>query len=302
MKYEDTVALATKYKKLKPFIRLGLLNLFINDPEFKEVYEKAYTKYIKEKKKVDEEETEKPSKSKSKKDVKGSSDEEVDDDAVEASKDDISIHWDEKLIKGNTKYIGEGKVMMLTPRFNSWTVSGWDEGKYNYVASEQGKEVMIKSLQEILPKVMPTSEVIDRPTSEEVDKLNEVSLLNDWVGEKMENGKLTMLAVDYERVQAVAAKHDADNLVLLSVSSIKGRKDKSTLATSILLGVLLWPTLPFIIYYYAKPEYSTHMYYITLNFKQDKIIDTTHKKIKSKTSKSQVKSQIYAHLLNLKTI
>ncbi len=302
MSYEDTAAVTTKYKKLKPFIRLGLLNLFVNDPEFKTAYENAYVKYSKEKKESEEDEDVKTTKSKTKKEKEKEKETGDGDDAVEASKDDISIHWDEKLIKGNTKYVGDGKVMMLTPRFSSWTIRGWDDGTYNYIESEQGKEVMINSLQKVLPLAMPSSEVIDRPTAEEVTKLNEISLLNDWVGEKMENGKLNMIAIDYERVQKLAAKHQVDNLLLMSVSSIHEKKEASSIASAVVLGALLFPTLPFVVYYLAKPKYTTHLYFISLNFKQDKIINTTHKQIDTRATTAQIKSQVYAHLLKLKKI
>jgi hypothetical protein len=300
MKYGDTVAVATKYKKLKPFIRMGFLNLFETDPDFKTAYEKGYAKYIKEKKAVaDDDEEVKSVKTKAKKEAKSTFD---DDDDLEASKDDITIHWDDKLVKGNTKYIGDGKVMVLTPRFSSWTTTEYDEGRYNYIESEKGKEAMLNSLQHVLPRVMPGAEVINAPTSEEVERLNEISLLNDWVGEKTESGKLNMVAVDYERVQEVAAKHNADNLFLLSVSSIHQKQDRNTVSSLVIVSVILWPILPVTLYYLLRPVYYTNLYYISLNFKQDKIINATHSKIKSRATKSQLKSQLYAHLLNLKKI
>ncbi len=300
-RYEDTTALVAKNKKLKPFIRLGLLHLFVTDSAFKKGYDLAFTKYVKEKAKVevvdDEADTTtiKRTEKEERKEPKSSDEEIVEGTTI----DDITIRWDEKLVNGKTKYVGDGKILFLTPHYYRWTVKD-EEGILDYLGSETGREQLIYSLYEVFPKVLPTAEILDRPIAEEVDKLNELSVLNDWVTEKMANGKLTMVAVDYERVQAIAKKYDVADLTILNVSSVKKKPGAREIFNTLVYGVLLLPALPIIMYYNLTPRYTTNLYFISLNFKDDKIIYTTNKKINSKTSNKKLKSQLNLCLLNLR--
>lgn len=310
--YADTAGLTTRNKKLKPYIRLGLLDLVTNDTEFKDYYDGIYKKIVEAKKQKEssenddqEEVTKSESKStktsKKKEVVSDNEDENEEEEDSKKNSSAIEIQWNDKLTKGNSEYINDGKVVILTPHYYQ---SEGEEGSQTllYPESEKGNERLIGLLADVLDKSIPNYEIITKPTTEEVQQLNDISLLNDWVDERMDHGKLKMISVDYERIQEYAKKKGAENLVSLSVSSVTESKDAGSKVAAIMYSVMLFPLAPIFIYQGFSPSHYTNIYAITFNFKKDRLVDATRQLSKVRTSNFELKSHLYAYFLNLKKI
>lgn len=298
MRYEDTLNVGSRNRKLKPYIRLAFVNLFVTEPEFKQTYEYAFTWYsgLRELRPQTKESKRAAAFAAAESKARKKQD---DDKIEETTREDIAIHWNEKLIKGNKNYMDSGKVLFLCPRYSYWLVNG-SNGTYKYLESEEGRMQIQYSLNEVLPAVFPSSEIINTPTEAEVERLNEIGLLYDWASEKVENGKLNMVAVDYDRVQALATKYEAGNMVLLNATCIKEKKKLSTIITHLFVGAVVFPILPVVIYRIFTPDYKSSIYAITINFKQDKIITTSSRDVAAKSNKVFFNSQFYALLYRLK--
>jgi Zn-dependent protease with chaperone function len=295
MRYEDTVNVGTRNRSLKPYIRLAFVDEFVNDPEFKEAYDYAFRWYSNRRnlRKKDKWEI-----AREKEDAKQRK--KHDEDKIEEStREDIAIHWNEKLVKANKHYLDSGKLIILNPQFSYWVLLK-DHGEYQYKQSEQGKIEMQESLKNIMGEIFPDGELISTPQQDETDQLNQTGLLYDWAIEKIENGKLNMVSVDYDRVQSLAYSKGAGNMVLLGVLSVKEKKTAGQVIFDLIVGTGIFPYYPLVLYQLATPSYTSNVYYITFNFKQDKIIYANTKLVHAKANKSFFNSQFYSLLLKLK--
>ncbi len=310
--YSDTAGLTTRNKKLKPYIRLGFLDLVTNDAEFKTYYDGIYNKIIEAKKQKESSENDeqeevaavetKSSKtSKKKATVTEKEEENEDDDETKKNNAAIEIQWNDKLTKGNSEYIKDGKVVILTPHYYQ---SEGEDGSQTilYPESERGNERLVGLLADVLDKSIPNYEIISRPTAEEVQQLNDISLLSDWVDERLDHGKLKLISVDYERIQAYATKKGCDNLVSLSVSSVVEKKDLGSKISAVMYSVMLFPLAPIFLYKGFSPAHYTNIYAVTFNFKKDRLVDASRQLSSVRSSNFELKSHLYAYFLNLKKI
>lgn len=304
--YADTAGLTTRNKKLKPYIRLGLLDLVTNDTEFKSYYDGIYNKIAESKKQKesnenDDLEVEVSDVSKSKKETKKTESTEEEEEDENASFSRIDIQWNDKLATGKTEYIKEGKLVILTPHYYQ-SEGIEDDQTLLYPESEKGNERLILLLEEVLAKSIPNYEIIVRPTTEEVQQLNDISLLNDWVDERMDHGQLKLISVDYERIQAYATRKGCDNLVSLSISSVLEKSSVSSKVQAVMYSAILIPLAPLFIYIGFRSMHYTNIYAVTFNFKKDKLIDATRQLASVRASKFELKSHLYAYFINLKKI
>lgn len=133
--------------------------------------------------------------------------------------------------------------------------------------------------------------------AEDVDKYNEMCLLNDWVGERLDHENRNMIPLNSDYMYALADKHNTDYFMYTGVYSYKVPKEN--VGAILLAGIVLYPTLPIVIAYLVSPNRYTMYYSLMFNVRNGDCILNENIQFKSKDSRGTLQSMMYDLMLQI---
>jgi beta-barrel assembly-enhancing protease len=111
--------------------------------------------------------------------------------------------------------------------------------------------------------ILPTEPSSNTPAERTL--FNHRVLLNEWFSEQLSFGKMPFAGYQAERIKAIADELDCDYFLWTGAVQIRRPKDGVAMATSAIMGIGIYPLLPFAAYSIAKADYSTVIYGVLYN-------------------------------------
>lgn len=203
-----------------------------------------------------------------------------------------------KRIRGLNKKQGE-KIVVLSPFHYSI-----DERKTVALKLDANEKEMSAFITHITESAQAAKVPVELLAEKELkttdaDKLNKLSLLKDWLGEKMEHGKLDIPPTDYEQIMALRKEIDARYICLLGHIHLIEEKDNMGLAAiaTVFLPIYSWPfTIPYMI----KKQQVSMTFMIVLDLETGKTVKTDFSAIKAKNTEDITLSALYDFMLKIK--
>ena len=89
--------------------------------------------------------------------------------------------------------------------------------------------------------------------------------LNEWLAEQIAYGNMPFRGYQHDRIKAIAEQMDCDYFLWTGAIQMRQPKDGFNIAANIVMGVGVYPLLPFAAYSIAKADYDTLIYGILYN-------------------------------------
>ena len=134
----------------------------------------------------------------------------------------------------------------------------------------------------------------------DVDRYNHMAMMNDWVGEKLahEDAGVDMVPLQTEFTSSLADIYGTDYFCYTGVFTSKQKREGT--GSAILLGVLLYPILPFVIIRAFTPLRNTYYYFLLYNMRTGTSKWVLEKNIKRSADNGYVNSLMYDTMTQIK--
>lgn len=162
-----------------------------------------------------------------------------------------------------------------------------------HLESEQKRQWFTQMLREHSQQSKLQSEFLSTSllTSEDIDTFNDISLLNDWVEEKLATHELNLVSINHTEIQALREKYNTPYFVWTEIISLaKKRNGKALIASA---GILFPPILPYAAYYLLTPKRETYMFTMIFDLDTGKPILMLPQNIQMKDRKDLLLSLSY---------
>ncbi|MEM7372194.1 MAG: M48 family metallopeptidase [Bacteroidota bacterium] len=127
-------------------------------------------------------------------------------------------------------------------------------------ASEQKRQWFTKILKQHSEQVELKSEFLSSfmLSSKDIDKFNDISLLNDWMEEKLSTHELKLVSINHTEIQQLRKRYQTPYFVWTEIISLTQKRNGKLLIAS--AGILFPPILPYAAYYLLTPKRETIMF------------------------------------------
>ncbi len=132
--------------------------------------------------------------------------------------------------------------------------------KFNTLLVENAKNVGIAI------ELLSTNDLKTNDTK----KFEDIITLNRWLMEQLDYGTINFDVYNKAEIDAISKEYGTDYVLWTGISSVRRPKDASIITGFWIGGILMWPLLPYSVYYSVKPEYETMFYAILYNTKTQK--------------------------------
>jgi hypothetical protein len=189
--------------------------------------------------------------------------------------------------------LGIDKIVMINPHYLK--VDERKENSVDFLESEEAQLMYNDKIREIAPKAGLQVEMLDDIGLKvtDVDKFNDYGYLNTWFRERNAHidNKVDLIALDKEKVDYFIKKYNTKYFCWSGF--ISEREKKEFAGMYIVYGILMYPTLPFMVYMASKPEYQTYYYNIIFDIETGKTVYTKISSMDYRDSNSLINSQVY---------
>lgn len=128
-------------------------------------------------------------------------------------------------------------------------------------------------------------------SKDDIDKYNELALLNEWIEESINHDDFVMIQSEAEFVQPVCEKYHTDEILITGVVTFKQKRENR--GGIILFSVICYPILPIGLVYALTPEHETYLLSGIYKLSDGTTEMTRQTKLKSKARKGYIRSQLY---------
>ncbi len=190
-------------------------------------------------------------------------------------------------------------IIVIDPRYKKFDLRKKKQAQY--IASEKSLinyHEQIATTAKLLRVQAPVLSPIEmKPT--DVQKFQELSVLKNYVEEVFTNGN-DIIATDYEKVNQICAKYKSSHIALIGTYTFHMKKPLGFKIGAIVWTGIVFPTLPFGIYYATVPSYRTYNYVMVVNTLDQSIAYKDIAELKFKDSKGAVNASLYYQLLKMR--
>ena len=177
-----------------------------------------------------------------------------------------------------------------------------ENNQVNYIQTEIGQD----NLRSIIEKIAPISKLkttildVSHLKSSDVEKFNEIRLINDWFSEQVSNSKLTRTpGFNQDRVDAIAEKYKTNYFLWTGTISLRTKND---IKVGQLLVSLLFPVAtPILLTKMVSPSYEMLFYAVLYNIKTGEKQIIKFDFFGGKDTNSLLKTHFYDVLMQIKT-
>lgn len=128
-------------------------------------------------------------------------------------------------------------------------------------------------------------------TKDDIDKYNELALLNEWVEESTNHDDLVMIQSESEFVQPVREKYHTDDILLTGVVTFKQKRHNR--GGILFFTIICYPLLPIGIAIALTPEHETYLLSGVYNLSDSHVQMSRETRLRSKAKSGYIRSQLY---------
>jgi len=195
--------------------------------------------------------------------------------------------------------LGLEKVLIVNPYYARLNAN--NKKKFKYLVSEDGHIDFVNRLKLNGRKSKLDVDVLDSRSlaSNEVDKLNDIALLEEYVVDRLGHDEVPALFPEREKIMNMAKKYNTDYFMWSGVISYtENQRKKRGIAV---LSAFCPYLLPFTLSYLINGGHYTYYFNMMYDVKTDKVKMVNFREIDSRTGPSILNSHIYDTFLQLHT-
>ncbi len=133
----------------------------------------------------------------------------------------------------------------------------------------------------------------------DVEKYNDLSILNDWIGERVAHeDEMEMVPMETDRMIPLMKKYNTSHFCYTGIYTVKQKREDRGFI--IFFSIICYPILPFGIAYALSPEYNTYYYTLMYDANTGKPDVSREVHIKSKSKKGFINSIMYDMMVQIK--
>ena len=195
--------------------------------------------------------------------------------------------------------MGLERVLIVNPYYARLNANR--KNKFKYLESEDGQIDFAKRLKLNGRKAKLDVEILDskRLSSDDIDKMNDITLLEEYVTDRLEYEDAMAPYPERERILELAKKYNTDYFLWTGVISYKDF-EKRKIVTAVMSGVFPF-ILPFTLSYLINGGHYTYYFNMMYDVKTDQITMGNFREVDSRTGPSILNSHIYDTFIQLKT-
>jgi hypothetical protein len=195
--------------------------------------------------------------------------------------------------------LGLEKVLIINPYYARLNAN--NKKKFKYLESEDGHIDFVKRLKLNGRRSKLDVDVLDSRSlgSGDVDKLNDITLLEEYVMDRLGHQNVSALYPEREKITNLAKKYNTDYFMWSGVISYKDVQ-KRKIVTGVMSGIFPF-ILPFTLSYLINGGHYTYYFNMMYDVKTDKVKMVNFREIDSRTTPSVLNSHIYDTFLQLHT-
>jgi len=173
--------------------------------------------------------------------------------------------WDEKY----ADYLGIDSLITITPYYTKKS----ERKGTNYL----GAEIMQMNYSEIVlsnsEKVGLENEMLNPlfMGDGDVTKFNDLAIINEWMVELVQTSERGMIPLTASSTKPIISKYGTSKIYYTGIMNSIIRKYWVDLMSYSVLGAVVWPLLPMVIYYVANPAHETLMFNLVLDMENSSI-------------------------------
>lgn len=167
----------------------------------------------------------------------------------------------------------------------------------DYLAIEDAEEELVDILKDNAQKLDLKIDVLsaERMGANSAETFADMAFLKSWFSDQLNNGRVDMVSVDYERAQEISKKYKTP--VFMSTGVLSGKyKRRGGILYTVVIG-WLYPT---IIPKFIGPKNETFFYNFIYNLEEDEIMMYDYNSVNLSDTKATLNSNIYYQLMQVK--
>jgi beta-barrel assembly-enhancing protease len=195
--------------------------------------------------------------------------------------------------------LGLDKVVFVNPYYKRI-----DERKKNQVRYQVSEQVQLDFRNKLMAnaKLLNFNAEVLNPNGmkeNEIDKFNENSLLNEWIGDKLKHDdNINMISPIHNQVQDLIIKYGTSKFCWMGTISITDSRPYK--GAVLFLTIYCFPALPYGIYYVATPRNKTLYYVLLYDIKNETLDMQSLNKIQQRDDSAILNSNIYYTIMQMK--
>ena len=195
--------------------------------------------------------------------------------------------------------LGLERVLIVNPFYARLNAN--HKRKFEYLASEDGHIDLVNILKLNGQKTKLDVNILDSRLlkSGDVDKLNDITLLEEYVTDRLEHDTISAPFPEREKIMSLAKKYNTDYFMWTGVISYKDYLPRKT-ATAVMTGIFPF-ILPFTLSYLINGGHYTYFFNMMYDVRTDHVKMLNFREIKSSTDAGILNSHIYDTFLQLRT-
>ena len=195
--------------------------------------------------------------------------------------------------KPESKYYETPKILILAPFYYKIdTRTGDDQVKY--IKSENARDDLVKIIKKQHQRFKIEIEILDQfdLQNDEVDKLNDINTLNNWIYEMLERYNMGYWTNEEQlKIDQIKEKYQSDYVAICGVISLKSKRNEGLRLFSLI--PLTWVFIPSSIRFALTPRSDTVFFHTLLDLNTGKPVYYDYQEAVWRDSKALLKGHIY---------
>lgn len=134
--------------------------------------------------------------------------------------------------------------------------------------------------------------------AKEVDKFNDISLIKNWVSERMMHENAGAIISDFDYMTSITSKYGSPYIAY--TGNLTLRVKERNVAGKLVYSTILFPLLPFTVANLLIPDYESFNYFFLFDLKSGKALLAEYNYYKTSDSPDYLNSILYNHLIQIK--
>lgn len=201
---------------------------------------------------------------------------------------------EKKHIKKYGKSLDIEKIVVLDPFYRE--IDETNKESVQYESSESKRVEYVEQIESAATAAGLEVEVLDpsRFSTSDVDKLNDLSLLRDWIIERVAHGEQNVYNSTTDEVDGLIEKYGTRYFVLTGVEQTKYQNPAKYYYACLYIALVY--TAPIGLYYLLKQDFKSEYFYLLFDIKTGELMLFDEFERNSKARKSIVGSSVYHSL------
>lgn len=194
--------------------------------------------------------------------------------------------------------LGVDSIVIVSPEYAKLDERQKDGIKY--LTTAEKLEEYKNELLDISNDIGLHSQMLDYKNiqSSDVDKFNDLSLIKNWVDERLMHENVDALVSDFDYMAPISQKYGTNYISYTGNLSLRVRE--RGVAAKLIYSTILFPVLPFTIASLATPDYESFNYFFLFDISNGDALLAEYNYYKTNDSKDYLRSILYNHLIQIK--